>query len=212
MQWNDIFRQYGSAYASSRKGMLKIVRAFKKHGVKTVLDLGCGAGKHLLYLAEQGFDPCGIDISREAIKTARSLFKEKKVYADLRVGDIFKKLPFKCNSFDAVISIRVLHHAKIKDIRKAISEIERILRPGGLVYITVWKRIKKESRLKYKIIAPRTHIPLEGQEKGVVHYLFNKKLLLKEFRHFKNLYIWVEHGPKKWECYYCLLGYEPVGL
>ena len=188
-----------------------VVRMFKKRGVKRVLDLGCGSGKHLLYLAGRGFDLYGIDISGEAIKTARGLFKEKNLRADLRVGNIFKRLPFERGYFDAVISTRALHHAGIGDIRRAIREMERVLRPGGVVYVTVRKRTKKGGRRGYRSIGPRTYVPVEGQERGVVHYLFNKKLLEREFRRFKNLRVWVERGPRKWECYYCLLGEAGAG-
>ena len=61
-------------------------------------------------------------------------------------------------------------------------------------------------RLKFKSIDSRTYVPVEGLEKGVVHYLFNKELVEREFRRFKRLGFWVERGPRKWECYYCLLG------
>ncbi len=124
----------------------------------------------------------------------------------MRVGDVFKKLPFERGYFDAVISTRALHHARIEDIRRAIGEMARVLKLGGTVYVTVRKRTKKGSRLGHKLIDSRTCVPVEGQEKGVVHYLFNKELLEREFKRFKNLDVWVERGPKEWECYYCLLG------
>ncbi|MEM5790534.1 MAG: hypothetical protein QXP77_00545 [Candidatus Aenigmatarchaeota archaeon] len=38
---------------------------------------------------------------------------------------------------------------------------------------------------KIKIIAPRTYVPLDGREKGLIHFWFNKTLLRKEFRNFK---------------------------
>ena len=55
---------------------------------------------------------------------------------------------------------------------------------------------------KIKFIAPRTFIPLSHDEKGLIHYWFNKKLLRKEFKNFKICDIWVE----KKGGHYCLLG------
>jgi len=95
----------------------------------------------------------------------------------------------------------VLHHAKIEDIREAIREIQRVLKPRGLIFITVRKRILKKRRLKFKTLDSRTYIPVEGDEKGLIHYLFNKRLFRKEFRNFEIHDIWVDQ-----ENYYCLLG------
>jgi ubiquinone/menaquinone biosynthesis C-methylase UbiE len=95
----------------------------------------------------------------------------------------------------------VIHHARIEDIRKAIKEIQRVLKPRGLIFITVRKRIPKKRRLKFKKLDSRTYIPVEGDEKGLIHYLFNKRLLRKEFKNFEIHDIWVDL-----ENYYCLLG------
>jgi len=74
-----------------------------------------------------------------------------------------------------------------------------------VVYVMVPK-VKTTSRKRHRLIGPRTYVPVEGLEKGVVHYLFNKEIIEREFRRFKRLGFWVERGPRKWECYYCLLG------
>ena len=75
------------------------------------------------------------------------------------------------------------------------------------------KLIKRNKKMtKSKWIDNRTYIPLEGKEKGVTHYLFNKNILRKEFRNFKIHTIWIEprneeekKKRKSWESYYCLL-------
>ena len=52
----------------------------------------------------------------------------------------------------------------------------------------------------------RTYVPIEGEEKGVVHYAFNKKLLRKEFKNFKIDCLRLDCGKQEWERYYCLDG------
>jgi len=49
----------------------------------------------------------------------------------------------------------------------------------SIVYLTVPKKKSKNKRLPFKEIEEITYIPLEGKEKGVIHYLFNKKLIRK---------------------------------
>jgi len=204
--WNEVFKKDGIIFTKPQKSIYRIVRFFNKNRVKRVLDLGCGSGRHLVYLAKHGFDVYGIDIAEEGIKIARNWLTKEGLRAHLKVGDIYKKLPYKDNFFDAIICIRTLNHGKIEWIRRCIREMERILKPKGLIFLTVRKHVSKKHIPKEKLygikwIAPRTYIILDGPEKGLPHYRFNKKILLKEFKNFKILDLGVDA-----EGYYYLLG------
>lgn len=179
------------------------------------MDLGCGSGRHVIFLAKHGFNVYGFDIADEGMKITRQWLKKEKLKANLKIGSIYKKLPYQNNFFDAVISTHAIHHGKIEDIRKAIRELERVLKPGGLIFVTFRKRkfrkfypnfaiIEKygQQKVNYKVISPRTYAPTEGGEKGLPHYLFNKELIRKEFKHFKINELWVSPNGR----HYCLLG------
>lgn len=90
-----------------------------------ILDAGCGPGAALIYLAKFG-GIIGIDISDEALKYARKRGKVKK--ADI------SSLPFKDKTFDAVVCLDLLYH-KWVNTKKAISEIARVLKPGGVFLV-----------------------------------------------------------------------------
>lgn len=214
-QWNKIFKNKGRFFTKIQEDIPKILTLFKKHNVKRILDLGCGSGRHVVYFAKKGFDIYGIDIAKEGIKITKGWLGKEKLQADLKIGSIYKRLPYQNNLFDAVISTNTICHAKIKNIRKTIREIERILKPKGLIFITVRKRkfrrfypkltiIEKygKQKTRYKVIGPRTYVPIEGGEKGLIHYLFNKDLLRKEFKNFKIYDIRVDFN----RTHYCLLG------
>ncbi len=95
-----------------------------------VLELGCGDGKTLTSLITSGFKVTGIDVSPSAIKLARKKVGRK---AKLVVGDVCG-LPFSHGSFDAVVAVHVLDHLTASERRKAVIEINRVLKKGGLLF------------------------------------------------------------------------------
>lgn len=214
-QWNKIFKRHGKVFLKPQEGIVKIAKLFKKYGVRKVLDLGCGTGRHTIYLAKNNFDVYGIDIAKEGVKITKEWLKKERLRANLKIVSIYEKLPYQDNFFDTVISTNAIHHGKIENIRKAIREIKRVLKPKGLIFITVRKRkfrrfypkstiIEKygKQKVRYKVIGTRTYAPIEGGEKGLIHHLFNKKLIRKEFNDFKIRDIWVDSEGR----HYCFLG------
>jgi len=154
-QWDKIFKKYGKFFTKPQEDIPKIVKLFKERGVKRVLDLGCGSGRHMVYLVKHDFEVYGIDISPQGIKIAREWLKKEKLKANLKVGDVYKKLPYQNDFFDAIISTQALHHNKIENIRKLIKEIERILKPGGLIFVTVRRALRVKGWKKNKIVIHR---------------------------------------------------------
>lgn len=97
-----------------------------------VMDHGFGSGENLLHLARRGFHVSGCEVSESALKTASARFAEAGLKADLRLIE-GGRLPFPDCSFDAVVSWQVLNYNDWKSLRAAVDEIERVLKPGGLV-------------------------------------------------------------------------------
>lgn len=181
-QWNEAYKKQGKIFLEPQEDMPKIATLFRKRGVKRILDLGCGTGRHVVYLAKNNFNVYGFDIAEDGIKISKKWLDSQKLKAHLNIGSIYDTLPYEDNFFDAVVSTQTINHGKIQDIRRTISEIERILKPHGLIFITVQKRkfgkkyfkhtiIEKYGKQKsdYKIIESRTYAPTEGIEKGLPH-------------------------------------------
>jgi SAM-dependent methyltransferase len=214
-QWNEEFKKFGRIFISPQDEVVKINKLFKEKGIKRILDLGSGSGRHVVYFAKNGFETYGIDIAEEGINLTKEWLKENKLKADLKIGNIYDRLPYENSFFDAIISTQALHHGTIEKIRNAIKEIERVLSPNGYVFITFRKRkfrkfyingtiIEKYGKQKtnYKVVAPRTYVPTDGGEKDLPHYLFNRELINKEFKDFKSRKIWVDPEGR----HYCFLG------
>lgn len=200
-QWNKIFKREGKVFIKVHENIPEMGRLFKKRGVKKILDLGCGSGRHIVYFAKKGFDVYGIDIAKEGLNITKSSLKKENLKANLKIGNIYNKLPYPDRFFDAIVCVQVLHHAKVGKIRKSIKEIERILGPKGLLFLTVKRSKYKATARRYNTIAPRTYIPLDGREKGLTHYIYNEELLRKDFKNFKINKIGVDSRN-----HYCFIG------
>jgi SAM-dependent methyltransferase len=199
--WNEIFEKRGRVFADPHEEMPRVVRTLKKSGGKTVLDLGCGTGRHIIYLAELGFAVYGLDSSPEGIEASRQWLFNKKLVADLRVHDMTDRLPFDDGFFDAVVSVQVIHHAELATIRHVVREVTRVLKPGGFVFVTVPK-IKNQART-FEQIEENTFVPLDGPEKGLPHHYFTAPELREIFSAFDIRDIRVD-GVK----HYCLSAFK----
>jgi 2-polyprenyl-6-hydroxyphenyl methylase/3-demethylubiquinone-9 3-methyltransferase len=98
-------------------------------GGKVVLDIGCGGGFMAEALARRGAVVIGVDPSREAIEAAREHAGAQGLAIDYRTG-VGERLPIEAGSVDVVVCVDVLEH--VDDLNVVISEVRRVLRPGGL--------------------------------------------------------------------------------
>jgi SAM-dependent methyltransferase len=92
-----------------------------------ILDAGCGTGANLMELARRG-RACGVDISPDALRRSRERG------ASVARASLLA-LPFPDASFDLVTSFDVLYHRWVEDDRRAVRELARVLRPGGLFLV-----------------------------------------------------------------------------
>jgi ubiquinone/menaquinone biosynthesis C-methylase UbiE len=95
-----------------------------------VLDVGCGAGANLWYLAEQGFTCTGMDISATALDRCKTLLSKRGQQAELVQGSI-TDLPFSANHFDIVIDLGGSACLPLATMPAYLSQLMRVLKPGG---------------------------------------------------------------------------------
>jgi ubiquinone/menaquinone biosynthesis C-methylase UbiE len=111
---------------------------FKTAKNKKVLEIGVGGGVDFSCWLKAGAIATGIDLTEAAVKLTKQRLNEQglteEVY-QLAVGDV-EKLKFEDESFDIVYSYGVLHHTP--DTEKALSEIYRVLKKGGVFKAMVY--------------------------------------------------------------------------
>src|SRR5580698_8998426 len=109
-----------------------------------VLDAGCGFGRNLVHLLREGTEIFAIDGSREAVDHVRSL--SASLGATLSPENfqvaLIERIPFPDSFTDVVLCNSVLHFSRELDHFKAmLSEMWRVLRPGGLFFCRLGSRI-----------------------------------------------------------------------
>jgi SAM-dependent methyltransferase len=107
---------------------------------KLVLDVGCGPGIHLALLRDKGFKCVGIDSSKAMLQIARgNLSKPRSARASdykLIRGDLFDLSAVGEMRFDAIWSSAVMVHVPRRYAVQFVSSLYKLLRPGGIVYLS----------------------------------------------------------------------------
>src|SRR5581483_9046023 len=106
-----------------------VVPVLQARGAKALLDLGCGVGRHALFLAEAGFTVDAIDGSPVGIAEAGRSAAARGLRLNLQEAPA-DALPFADRAFDFVLSWNVIYHGNQGDVGRRLAEIWRVLRPG----------------------------------------------------------------------------------
>jgi ubiquinone/menaquinone biosynthesis C-methylase UbiE len=145
----------GKSINTEIKDMLKDVPLKKD---MRVLDVGCGRGDINLYIGRKVKESVGIDYSKTAIKIANNIKKDLS-------NELSKKLSFKLmnatnldfedNYYDLVIAIDIFEHLTPKELSKCISEVKRVLKPNGILFVHTGT-----NKLLYDVIYKNYTLPL----------------------------------------------------
>lgn len=131
-EWNRRYENPAIRYRRSIE--FNIISRNIKKGDK-VLDVGCGSGRHTLFLLEKGCSVTGVDISPKMLEILKQKAEERKYSLSLFLADC-NNLPFETEFFDTVVSIYgPLTH--LKNSTKCVNEMIKALKRGGKIVVGV---------------------------------------------------------------------------
>jgi SAM-dependent methyltransferase len=166
----DIFNQIAPSWYNFRhwsifRSELEVLAQRWQKG--RLLNLGCAHGADFLPFM-QSFDLCGVDFSIEMLRFARKYSQKFNFTANLAVADV-RYLPYPDETFDRAISIATYHHIEGEDEKRAaLSELRRVLKPGGEAFITVWNRWQPRFWFKPREVA----VPWRIKDKMLYRYYY----------------------------------------
>lgn len=200
VQWSRLHqnKRYRPKYPSETVVQF-VFRNFNRDGKTKVLDLGCGAGRHVFFMGKEGIIPYGIDYSKEGITYTREVLSEYGMdrYAkNMQVGSL-TKLPYEDEFFDGIVCYGVLYYLDIAGIHMAVNEMYRVLKPGGKIQLVVrstedyrFNNIKvvngEENTI---IISEQDEKKCANSENGMLMHFFEEEELKILFSNFNKVTI-----------------------
>lgn len=183
MGQRDVWNAVGEDWHKFRQHPVNEARDFLKSKRGLVLDLACGSGRNFMDMAGKII---GADFSERMLGFAKRNAKAKNLQVPLVAADVLE-LPFKDDSFDAVLFCSAFQSIKWNKRKEALAEIRRVSKDGAGIFISVWNRDQP------RFAGARRESFIPWKSKGKVYqryyYLYSKEeleaLLKKSFKNVK---------------------------
>lgn len=133
LAWNERWKtdQGRADWLTPEPDVQAAAEAAYARGARTALDLGCGVGRHALMLAEIGYRTAALDGAQAGLDELTGQAAARGLEIDAQPG-LMTELPFEDACFDYVLAFNVIYHGAPDIVAGAVSEIRRVLKPGGL--------------------------------------------------------------------------------
>jgi SAM-dependent methyltransferase len=175
-------------------------RRWQEKVFKNFLDIGCGLGRHTVYMAKNNFKVNAFDLSETSVIVTKEKCSENNVKAEVVVNDMLN-FPYDNDSIDCMLALNVISHTDTKGMVQILKEIKRVLKPGGEIYFTLGsKESFHYNQPHYPVVDANTKIRIEdGPENGIPHFYVEfedfewlfKDFTVVEVRYIKKL---TKHG------------------
>jgi SAM-dependent methyltransferase len=207
--WDKIFASRSWGKYPPEELIRFVARTFTDPTERTkmrALEIGCGTGANLWYLAREGFAISGIDGSKHAIASAAEKIRLEGLLQadrrpDLRVGN-FAVLPWHDASFDFVIDIGALTSNTTAVVRSAIAEVVRVLKPGGWFFGRMFGPGTTGTDTGKMLEERTTENPASGPLKGMgIIHVFTEQEIRREFGEFSEIRLdWIHRSDRNQSC------------
>ena len=174
-EWDEIWKtQEGQSWwLEPEPFVVGLLGRFKTEGLKKVLDLGCGLGRHSILLAKERFEVYGIDTSPTGLRFSLQWAERENLTLHLALGEM-SLLPYARGSFDLLLAWNVIYHGTVEYIRRTVAEVERCLRPGGYLLCSLISTRNDHCGVGQEI-EKGTYVISEHDEKSYPHHYFDRE-------------------------------------
>jgi ubiquinone/menaquinone biosynthesis C-methylase UbiE len=191
---NGLIRFYYKVFGIPSTGTRLVARNTTKiisahlRATDKILDAGCGSGLYSNWLAKKGFSIDAIDIDLQMLQLANQFSKRNKLSVCYTKEDVTNMLNFKPESYDCVLCMDVIEH--IKDDSKALSEINRVLKKDGLLFLATSTKNgiynNDHKRVGYDFYEISSKLRNAGF--AMIEWTYHGKRVYKLVRRFEDLF------------------------
>ena len=162
--------------------------------IPAMLDLGCGAGRHAIFLAREGFRASACDFSAVGVEATRRRAQEERLVVDTAVCEA-DEIAFPSDHFDGVLVYGTFTYLPHERFVRAVSEVRRVLKPGGKALVVT--RTSGDSRVRhaerighctYRILAMGDGAPSQV-ETGMVMTFLDEADVRRDFSAFSRVLV-----------------------
>ena len=167
-------------YKKEAEQVDRLIRSFEKKRTESIIDFGCGTGKHILEFIKMGYQCVGVDRSKDMIRIAKENAKSvpgvQFYEGDVRFVSLNQKV-------DAVVSLfHVMSYQNTnEDVRSTIRSAKHVLNGGGVFIFDAWYgpgvithkpevRVKEVENERHKLIRYAKPLIIESEDKVIVNY------------------------------------------
>lgn len=189
-QWESVTEDESNVWKNPSIESYYLLNRWKSQDKIEFLDLGCGLGRHSILFGKNGFAVRCFDISEEAIRRTKDWAEQEGLTFDYRTDDMLM-LPYDNKSVDCILCQNVISHTDTYGVKKAISEVKRVLKADGECYLTLGSKetwgFKQED---WPLIDNNTKLCMkEGPEYQVPHFYADYNLVKELFADFNIISI-----------------------
>lgn len=187
--WDRALQATPGRWTEVAEELFPFVSLLVKEKIKTVYDLGCGVGRHTVFLAKQSFKVTASDVSPSGVRKTREWLANENTNANVVELDMLT-WPFDSGTFDAIIAYNVVYHAMRNEVEHVIRQAYRVLSMNGVMLVT-FKSILDSEYGEGLRLDQSTYAPVAGVEKGIPHYYVDEdevRRLLQDFELLKLIH------------------------
>jgi ubiquinone/menaquinone biosynthesis C-methylase UbiE len=205
--WERIYAESGEVQRDILDVVVHAAAQLERHACDKIMDLGCGTGRHTVYLARRGFTVYAADISPTGIEIAklkvRALSLRNVSFAQLDLT----RLPLGEGCLDAILCIWTTGHGRFADVKRCVDEMHRVVKVGGLVIADFYSTQDEDYGRGVRVEEHTFFGGVEGEE-HITHHFSTRGELRALFTSFQEVqihpitYSHPEWGSKVIEAFY----------
>jgi SAM-dependent methyltransferase len=181
--WDSIFTAESMQCLTPTPQLLEIIPQLQDAGCRKVLDAGCGVGRHISPLLAAGFLVWAVDAAATVLPILRRHLEVGRLSDILPLQGDLQALPFQAGVFDAVISINVINHGNTATFNRYTAELDRVLRPGGMIfaYVSPFEFAPLVLKPETQELEAGTYVNISTPDGELVHHFPTRDELRRRF-------------------------------